>query len=119
MKDFMVDKNTGDIVIEKRDIAVVDAQNEIAQQIRHILRSNNGEWYFNSEYGINYNNLLVKTVDNEIIIDEINKGLAQCTSNVTLQTIDIKVNRQERTLSVSFYALLDDETMISDEIELI
>lgn len=117
MKDFLLDKN-GDIVISKRDIQMVEAQNEIAQQIKQVLQSNNGEWIFNEEYGINFHNLLVKTVDNEIIIDEINKGLAQCSGDIVLDTIDIKVDRQTRKLSVSFYAHIGNEEVLINDLEI-
>lgn len=117
MKDFLLDEN-GDIVIAKRDIQIVEAQKEIAQQIRQVLQSNNGEWAFNEEYGINFHNLLVKTVDNEIIIDEINKGLAQCSGDIVLDTIDIKVDRQARKLSVSFYAHIGNEEVSINDLEI-
>lgn len=118
MKDFLLDNN-GDIVIKKNDIGIVEAQNEIAQQIKQVLSSNNGEWIFNEKYGINFHNLLVKTIDNEIIIDEINKGLAQCSGDIVLDTIDIKVDRQARKLSVSFYAHIGDEQVVVEELEIL
>lgn len=118
MKDFLLDEK-GDIVISKNDISVVEAQKEIAQQISQILKSNNGEWVFNENYGINFHNLLVKTIDDEIIIDEINKGLAQCSGDVSLDTIDIKVDRQTRKLSVSFHAHIGAEIISMTDLEIL
>ena len=118
MKDFLLDEN-GDIVISKGDVGIVEAQKEIAQQISQVLKSNNGEWIFNENYGINFHNLLVKTIDNEIIIDEINKGLAQCSGEVVLDTIDIKVDRQARKLLVSFYAHIGSEVITVTDLEIL
>lgn len=118
MRDFLLDEK-GDIVVEKLDIRMVEAQHEIAQQIRQVLKSNNGEWVFNEGYGINFHNLLVKTLDNEIIIDEINKGLAQCSGGVVLDTIDINVDRKTRTLTVSFTAHVGDEEIEVQELEIL
>lgn len=119
MKDFMIDKETGDIIIKNQDIVMVEAEQEVAQQLRTVLKSNNGEWPFNDSYGINYNNLLVKTVDNEIVIDEISRGASQCSGDISIEDIKIDVDRQKRTMSVFLDAKINDTKLSIDGLELI
>ena len=84
-----------------------------------MVKSNNGEWPFNEGYGINYDNLLVKTVDNEIVTDEIKKGASQCFGDIEIEDIKIDVDRQKRTMSIAVNGRIDDAELSIDGLELI
>lgn len=52
--------NDGDIVITNDEIELVEGDELTAQTIQQVLSTNKGEWIFDTEEGINLDNILGK-----------------------------------------------------------
>lgn len=58
MKGFRV--TDGDLVITNEEIEIVEGSELTAQTIQCVVSTNKGEWLFNQDEGINFENILGK-----------------------------------------------------------
>lgn len=59
MKTFKI--KDGDLVINKSgNLEMVDGKDEVAQSVEMILTTNEGEWFLNEEFGLDYDTLTSK-----------------------------------------------------------
>lgn len=103
MKSFEINE-TGDLEIRNNNINMIKGKDEVLQQLRLIFRSNQGEWYFNPEYGLNYDNILSKKPNLDLIRDEIKNGLSQCSKVMSIDYVNVDFDRSSRRLTIDFQA---------------
>ncbi|MCD8089932.1 MAG: hypothetical protein LUD81_04815 [Clostridiales bacterium] len=103
MKGFELDEN-GDVYIEKTKIQMVSKTELLRQKVITVLGTNKGEWFLNPDEGINFNNLLGKKKDDEIIRNEILDGLQQVDETFQLTSFECDFDRIKRKLVISFSA---------------
>lgn len=103
MKCFRLDSN-GDVIIENNKIKMVDGTELISQTIQTVLGTNKNEWFLNIDEGIDFNNLLGKKKNDEIIRNEIIQGLQQVDSSFVLETFNCDFDRKHRKLIINFKA---------------
>ncbi len=112
MKGFALDNN-GDIIIEKNKIKMIDGVDLINQTVKTVLGTNKTEWFLNIDEGIDFNNLLSKKKDDEIIRNEILQGLQQVDSSFVLETFNCDFNSKHRKLTISFTAKNSSGDLVS------
>ena len=103
MKGFALDNN-GDVIIEKNKIKMIDGVELKRQTVQTVLGTNKGEWFLNIDEGINFDNLLGKKKDDEIIKNEILQGLQQVDSSFILENFNCDFNKKNRKLNIYFKA---------------
>ena len=110
MKGFKLDSN-GDVVIEKGKIAMVSDTDLIAQTVRQILKTNIGEWEYDTAEGIDFSRILTKNPNYDLIRDTIQLGLRQVDETFVITHIDFKT--LDRRLYIDFMAETSDGTEVS------
>lgn len=104
MRGFKLDQS-GDVVIENRQIQLVDGNELLAQTVKTVLGTNTGEWFLEENEGINFRNILIKNPNFDLIRDEIQKGLLQVDSSFVLQKYEYET--KGRNLIIHFAATND------------
>lgn len=117
MNSFQLDKD-GDLKKVNGDFQFVSGKEEVIQQVKQILKSNMGEWQFNEDYGISYENLQQKKINEDLIKDTIRSGLSQCSKDITIESIEIGYKKELRLLYVEFKAYFSDGERYDNIIEL-
>ncbi|OMD05759.1 DUF2634 domain-containing protein [Paenibacillus sp. FSL R5-0636] len=107
--------DTGDIELKSGQLQMVSGQDEIAQSCRIILGINKGEWFLNPELGIDHSKFLGKGVSEDEMRDEIMSGLLQEPRVQTVESIDIEIDRANRSLVISFVATSKEGQVITAE----
>lgn len=102
MVGFLLD-DKGDIVIEDNKVKTIKDKELIAQTVRQILMTNNGEWEYNEEEGIDFRSLLVKNPNYDQIRDNILLGLTQVDETFELLTFEHEL--KDRKLTIKFTAV--------------
>ena len=102
IKSFALDE-TGDILIENKEIQMVNDKELIRQEVWEILSTNKGEWFFNWEQGIEFDNILGKGVTEEAVRNEIVDGLQQVDENLSIS--DFSMTVKGRKAYVKFNAV--------------
>ena len=103
MKGFKIDEH-GDVVIENNEISLVYGDNLLQQKVWAVLRTNLREWFFDWEQGIDFNNLLGKSTNAELVRYEVEKGLRQVDETFVITDFSYEVDRVARKATVTFKA---------------
>lgn len=118
MNSFLLDKK-GDLKKVNGDFQFISGKDEVVQQIKQILKTNKGEWFRNEDYGITYENLQQKRINEDLIKDVIRDGLSQCSEDITIESIEIGYKSEHmRILYVEFKAYFSDGEKYDSIIEL-
>jgi hypothetical protein len=83
MIDIALNPETGDLVFENFDLALVDNVNQIAQNLAIRLRFIQGEWYLNVFAGIPYYKYFFIKNPNQIQVETFLKDEISGTTGVT------------------------------------
>ena len=102
MKDLLVDRNTGDLVLSGGDLQYVRDQNLVRQKTQLVLSTNKGEWEFNPDEGIDFRAILVKNPNYDQIVDTVLDGLHQVDEDFKIDKYDF--NLVNRHLTMNFTA---------------
>jgi phage baseplate assembly protein W len=89
----------GDLVFENGDIVMVDEDEELIQSVQTILQTNKGEWFLNTDFGLDRSQLLAKRFDEALATDAIAEAIAQ---EERIQRIEnISFQREGRSMTVN------------------
>ena len=117
MQDILLNKQ-GDIKKVNGDFPFITGKDEVIQQLKQILKTNKKEWSFNSDYGISYENLQQKKINEDLVKDCIRDGISQCSEDITIESIEIGYKKEYRLLYVEFKAFFSDGERYDSVIEL-
>lgn len=117
MNSFLLDKN-GDLKKVNGDFQFISGKDEVVQQIKQILKTNKGEWFRNEDYGILYENLQQRHINEELVKDVIRDGISQCGEDIIIESIEIGYKKEYRLLYVEFKAYFSDGERYDSTIEL-
>lgn len=115
MRTFKI-KN-GDLVIENGDLVMVEGEEEQMQSIERILTTNKGEWFLNTDFGLDYNRIQGKNKTEEEIKLAMVEALHQDSRVDEVDIVKVEIDRGNRDLKVSFrYTTVNDEVIEGQEV---
>jgi len=117
VNSFLLDKR-GDLKKVNGDFQFISGKDEVVQQIKQILKTNKGEWFRNEDYGILYENLQQRHINEDLVKDVVRDGLSQCSEDMTIESIEIGYKKEYRLLYVEFKAYFSDGERYDSTIEL-
>lgn len=101
------------------NIVVIDGTEEVAQCCAITLGTRAGEWFLNPELGIDFDMFLGKDFHEEAARDELIRALLTDERIESVEDTTFEINRQERTMSVSFVAIgVDGETVRAEGVSI-
>lgn len=103
MFGFALDES-GDVLIENNEISISVGDSLLQQKVLSVLRTKRGEWFFDVEQGVDFDNLLGKGVGEELARYEIERALAQVDSTFSITEFTYEVDKEKRKAIVSFKA---------------
>lgn len=106
MKSFALDAN-GDLLIENNEISMAVGDGLLQQKVWTVLRTNLKEWFFDWEQGVDFNNLLGKETDADLVRHEIERALAQVDETFRITEYTYSADRAQRRATVTFKAATD------------
>lgn len=116
MVGFALDDN-GDVLIENNQISIVTGNELLRQKVLTVLKTNLREWFFDWEQGINFDNLLGKSANEELARYEIERGLRQVDSTFALTDFVYTVDPVRRKAAIAFSAQLASGEEVGGEID--
>lgn len=103
VKGFALNNN-GDLMIENGDISLVVGDSLLQQKVRTVLQTNLGEWFFDWDQGVDFDNLLGKNKNEELARYEIERGLHQVDSSFQITEFTYEVDTPSRKARITFKA---------------
>lgn len=95
----------GDIQFDEHgELLLIEGDEELAQCCSIALGTNTGEWFLNPEMGIDFSLFLGKKVNEEVMRDELARGLLQEDRIESLDDATFDIDRFARKMTVSFTA---------------
>lgn len=119
MKTFKLDQR-GDVVINNQQIELVEGVELITQTLRQVLSTNFGEWFGDVEEGIDFQAILTKNPNYDLIKDTINTAVKKVADSleVELETDNFTFEVVERNLHISFTLTVNGEKSENVEVTL-
>lgn len=102
-----------DIDIQNNQIVMVEGDELLRQKVQSVLGTNKGEWTLGEEEGIEFQNIMGKSVNEDIVRYEILKGLLQVDTSFVIEKIDTQMDIQRRKLTVTFTAKNENGNIVS------
>lgn len=113
MKSFSLDSNH-DIVINNNIVQLAEGSELKRQTAECTLNTKIGEWFLNSELGIDFNAILGKReIDHETIKGVIKQGLLQVDETFTIDEFSAEYDKNTRGLKIMFTASTEDGKSIT------
>lgn len=103
MDGFLLDNN-GDVVINDGKIQMTNDKILLAQTVRQVLLTNNGEWWLNAAEGIDRYCMLCKNPNKDLIENNIKRGLLQVDPTFKITSFSC-TKKEDRTLLIEFVAV--------------
>lgn len=111
MKGFKLD-DSGDVVIGKMGIELIEDLELTKQTVRTVLGTNKNEWGFNKNEGIDFRKIIVKNPDIDLIKNEIQEGLRQVDKTFILT--EFSLIQKDRNALIRFAAVNSKNEIVSD-----
>lgn len=105
----------GDLVFENGELSVISGADDQAQCVRITLGTNKGEWFLDTEKGINFDVFLGKNLSEEEMIEELRGGIHQNDFIASVEDISITQDRSSRKQSITFVATTTTGEIITGE----
>lgn len=113
MKSFSLNENH-DIDIKNNKIQLAEGSELLRQTAECTLNTKIGEWFLNSDLGIDFDAILGKGIpDDETIKNVILDGLQQVDETFRIDELETAYNSKTRKLTVNFTASTDSGRVIT------
>lgn len=99
MKDFALDRDSGDLVIYGNDLEMVNGNELTRQKVEKLIGTNKGEWFLNKNQGIDFGVILGKNVRTEAAKEEILQALKTLDDTFYLETFGDGSEGRQRTIT--------------------
>lgn len=103
MKDFALDRDSGDLVIYGNDLEMVNGDELTRQKAEKLIGTNKGEWFLNKNQGIDFWMILGKNTSVEAVKEEILQALKTLDDTFFMEKFEY--NNAERKSTVEFIAI--------------
>ena len=87
MLSFKLDEY-GDLKVENGEIEMITGNELLYQKVRQVLSTNLGEYTLEPEQGISFKNLLSRKLNEDLVRDEILRGLRQVDPTFTIEEFE-------------------------------
>lgn len=121
MQGFALNEN-GDILLKNSDgnqvfprgwrIQLIEGNELIAQKINIVLGINKGEWFWNSELGIDFDYVIGKGITDDMVRSQIQLGIHQVDETMYITEFNINIDKSTRIASVNFTAQSNGGTVV-------
>jgi hypothetical protein len=113
MLTFKIENN--DLVLDgQNNLAMVDKVDEVVQCIDRIITTQLGEWLLDPEHGLEYGYIRGKNIDIDRAKLEFTKAIVQEERVERVENINIVINDQLRTVTITFECTLKDGSTIRE-----
>lgn len=115
MKTFQL-KDDDLVVTNDGNLEIIEGEKEICQCVERAITTRMEEWFLNMAHGMDYEETKEKAPNLERIKADIAKAALQENRLNYLSKIELHMDRQKRTMTVSFVGTLKDGSEIFGEV---
>lgn len=113
VKNFYIDQESNDILIDGNgNFKVISGKDEIAQQINRTLTTRQGEWFLNTDFGLNWNIVFAKPYNEQQVKGEIQRAILAVDGVAEVTQLRLNFNSLTRRLNADFIAITEQNDTI-------
>ena len=117
LKTFKI--NNDDLVFDEfGNLEMINNYDEITQSIQRILSTNKSEWFLNTEFGLEYDQIKGKGKLTENIELAIMEAIYQDDRISEVNILEVKRNDADRTVLIKFNITVNDEIIEGIEVKI-
>ncbi len=105
----------GDLSLDKGELLLVDAEEELEQSVKLCTATNKGEWFLDPDFGLDFYAILGHNPTEEKMRDALLDAFSYEPRIDSIE--DLKVEREGRKAKVYYRAILVDGTSIEREVD--
>lgn len=118
MYAFRLD-NKGDLIIQSGELQMVHQREELVQSLERILTTNKGEWFLDSNFGLDYPQIWGKGRTTAEIRNHITQALLQDSRVTSVDLQRIQVQGRQLIVQGSVTSIYEEELRLEEVIELV
>jgi hypothetical protein len=112
--DLALDDDTGDLVVEDGDLALVEEADVVAQKLRNTLRTVLGEWYLDTTHGVDYfGAILIKGAQQARVESELREKILGVEGVAELTSFQAEYDETRRRFRLVFSVRTDSGVAVS------
>ena len=116
---FSLKTVNNDLVFDGQNKLIMIRDNdEIAQSCERTLTTNKKEWFLNKDFGLDYNLLHQKTINEDYLRIGIIEALTIDKRVKTILDLTIVADDEKRTALISFKIIKNDGTTVESEVSI-
>ena len=96
-------------------LELIEGDGELVQSIERTLSTRLGEWFLNTDFGLNYEVIIQKQFDIEEIKLAVTEAILQESRVIEVLSINVSVDREKRQSKIDFIARTEN-TEIEGEV---
>ena len=106
-----------DLVFDGQNkLLMISDNDELAQSCERTLTTNKNEWFLNKDFGLDYNLLHQKTINEDYLRIGIIEALTIDKRVKTILDLTIVADDEKRTALISFKIIKNDGTTVESEV---
>ncbi|RFB32004.1 DUF2634 domain-containing protein [Brevibacillus sp. VP] len=112
MRSFLL--KDGDLVFDKGELVMVGEKKELNQAVEIAMNTNKNEFFLDGEHGFKQAVFHDKKPNEDLIREAVYETLAQEERIERVTKVDIRFDRKERKLFITFEAVARDGTEVKE-----
>ena len=106
--------NDGDIDFTNGQFSIVEGEEEIRQNIEIRLSTRQGEWFLDTNFGLDHNDILGKVFNEDQVRNAIIRSLRQEPRVIEIDFVNVTIDAENRNTTVSFRFTTTEGTVESE-----
>lgn len=95
-------------------LKIIEGDEELLQSIERTLTTRLGEWFLNTEYGLDYEPIIQKQFDIDRIELAVREAILQESRVLEVISVTVEVNRETRKADIKFIARTENAQVESE-----
>lgn len=114
--DIIFSRMSGNMITDRGKQIQLAKDNEIiAQKILIRLGTVKGEWFWDNEFGIDFDYIIGKNITEDMIKSQIQLGINQVDSSFYLSDFKVEIDKRKRTSVIDFTVSSNGEKIVKIE----
>lgn len=110
--DLKMSSTSFDILVEGSDLQIVEGKDATVQYLKQVLAAFKGEWFLNTEFGIDYyGKVLIKNPDPNVLESEFKLAILDVPGVRNLIEFQLLVDPATREYEIDFTVDTDEGTI--------
>jgi phage baseplate assembly protein W len=97
------------VVDDDIKLEFIEGLEDVKQSVQRILSTRKGEWFLNTDFGLNFDNIITKGFSKDAIELDVTEAILQDSRIDEVVSVNIEHDRTQRIVAINFVAKVNDD----------